>query len=84
MLNLVSHTERPDGMADLERKLRARIGVPAGLTRGDFQHALDLLGVKLSDPLSSIEYGVSVNGTGRIVRDDDASNDRGGVEIREA
>ncbi len=65
-------------LADLEKSLRARTGVPAGLTWGDFQHAMRLLGVKDSDTLSSIEFGISQYGTDHIVRED-----HDGVEIRE-
>lgn len=52
----------------------------ANRTVGEFKRALELLGVKDSDPLASIEYGVSQYGSGyvRLERDED-----GAIEIRE-
>lgn len=52
---------------------------PAGMTWGDFKHAMDCLGVKDSDPLSSIEHGVMAMGTGYIVKEDNGD----GIEVRE-
>lgn len=54
--------------------------VKAGLTVGDFIDALHQLGVRLTDPLSSIEFGVSRFGSGQLVAERD---EHGGVEVRE-
>lgn len=64
---------------DLRASLNLRNGVPAGLTWGDFQAAMKLLGVKDTDRLASVEYGCGQFGSGCITRDD--AND--GIEIRE-
>ena len=67
--------------ADLERSLKARGGVPAGMTWGSFQAAMEQLGVKADDYIGSIEYGVAMSGTGYLVRSDDDAI--GLVDIRE-
>jgi hypothetical protein len=46
----------------------------------DFKHAMQLLGVKDTDPLASIEYGVSADGVGAIKAERD---EQGAIEIRE-
>ena len=65
--------------ADLQRSLRARGGVPAGMTWASFRAAMEQLGVRDDDYLGSIEYGVMQGGSGYLVRDDE----NGLVEIRE-
>lgn len=50
---------------DLRASLRAR-GVPAGTTLGDLIDALQSLGLRTSDPLGGIEYGMGQGGSGRI------------------
>lgn len=68
----------------LARDLRASLvraeGVPFGLTWGDFQAAMKLLGVKSTDRIASIEIGCSqTRATGRIHRTDAPD----GIEIQE-
>mgnify|MGYP001606329850 FL=1 len=63
----------------LVMSLNARRGVYAGQTWGDFQAAMLQLGMKDSDQLASIEYGIVQMGAGRLMRDDTEE----GVEIRE-
>lgn len=55
------------------------VAKPAGTTWGDFQGAMRDLGVKDSDPLSSIEHGVAAMGSGYLVKEDHGD----GVEVRE-
>ena len=67
-----------DFVADMQR--RGVIGGEfAGITWGDFQRAMQRLGVQDDDRIASIEYGVALGSSGRICRDDDVD----GVEIRE-
>jgi hypothetical protein len=67
---------------DLARSLEARLnGTEAGSTFGDFILACRQLGIRDSDPLGSIEYGIAQIGTGRVITDRD---EFGAVEIREA
>lgn len=63
---------------DLRATLNRQRGVPAGLTWGEFQAAMKLLGVKDDERIASIDYG-NCNGTGRLMRDDAPD----GIEIRE-
>ena len=65
--------------ADLQRSLKARGGVPAGMTWATFRAAMEQLGVADDDYLGSIEFGVMQGGSGYLVRDDE----NGLVEIRE-
>lgn len=66
-------------VTDLKASILARMGVPAGLTWGDFKEAMRHLGVSDDMPMASIEYGVSRYGNGRLTID--TASD--GVEIRE-
>lgn len=66
--------------ARVAASLRAQRGVPAGTTWGDFVAAMAALGVAQGDTISSLEYGISQVGSGRLVLDRD---DSGAVEIRE-
>lgn len=65
--------------AALVYSINARRGVPAGQTWGDFQIAMSQLGVRDSDVIGSIEYGIGIFNTGLLVRDDEG----GQIEIRE-
>lgn len=65
---------------DLRDTLRLR-GVAVGGTVGDFLNALMALGIKLDDPLASIEWRVSQFGTGRVICEQ--NEDGEGWEIRE-
>ncbi len=47
------------------------LAVPVGLTFGDFIAAARTLGFKDSDPLGSIEFGISASSMGHIMRQDD-------------
>jgi hypothetical protein len=59
-------TDRAHLEAALRASIRAR-GFDAGTTLGEFVNACLLAGANLTSPLRSIEYGVMVGGTGRIV-----------------
>lgn len=63
---------------DLRATINRQRGVPCGLTWGEFQAAMKLLGVQDSDRLASIDYGCGT-GTGRLLREDAGD----GIEIRE-
>lgn len=63
---------------DLRATLNRQRGVPCGLTWGDFQAAMRLLGIRDDDRIASIDYGCGT-GTGRLLRDDATD----GIEIRE-
>ena len=73
-------TPTTDIGADLGKVLLLRRPQSAGFTVGDFFTALRRLGIRDTDELSSIEYGVGQMGNGCISADVD---EHGRLEIRE-